>query len=141
MNTVVSTVLISAPLAFVAGWVVSKAVVLSGQRGKPATRTKPVKQPQAAGVDDRDAQIAELKQQLDLAEARILKSKRSFRTWRERIRPIVRQFRQQRIIISELRDELRRRSAPVQQTEESAAASRQAKPAAPAKAKAESGAV
>lgn len=120
MDTIVSTVLISAPLAFVAGWVLSKAVFISAgvKRRKPGAGTD---QAPVAGADDRDAQIAELQQQLDKAEARILKARRSFRMWRERIRPIARQFRQQRMIISELRDELRRRDVAAQQAREAAA--------------------
>ncbi len=132
MSTIISTVLISAPLAFVAGWVLSKAVFMNGQRGNALPRRKPAARERVEGADDRDAQIAELQQQLDLAEARILKARRSFKAWRERIRPIARQFRQQRMIISELRDELRRRDAATQQAEQTAANAPAAPAAAPA---------
>ncbi len=132
MDTIISTVLISAPLAFLAGWVLSKAVFMNGQRGAALPRRKQAAREQVEGADDRDAQIAELQQQLDLAEARILKSGRSFKAWRERIRPIARQFRQQRMIISELRDELRRRDAAAQQAEQTSANAPAAPAAAPA---------
>ncbi len=116
MTTVISTVLVSSPVAFMAGWLLSKAVANHLARGvRPEAMA--TKRAEPIGVDDRDAQIAELQRQLDLAEARVAKSKRSFKVWRERIRPIAQQFRQQRTIISELRDELRRRDSLVRQSE------------------------
>jgi len=133
MNTVLSTVLISAPVAFLVGWVLSKAVANHLLRNVPEKMTVPKhkasKTAEPVGVDDRDAQIAELQRQLDLAEARIVKSKQSFKTWRERLRPVAQQFRQQRMIISELRDELRRRDSAARKTEEKKPAA--AKSAAP----------
>jgi len=134
MDTIVSTVLISAPLAFIAGWVISKAVFKVNPNAMRGIRNAVIRSRQSTatiGADDRDAQIAELQQQLDVAEARILKSRRTFKTWRERIRPIARQFRQQRVIIAELRDELRRRDAAARQTEEAAEKIRQSKAEAP----------
>lgn len=122
MSTVISTVLISAPVAFMVGWVLSKAVASHLSRGEPRKGSTPkiatLKNAEPIGVDDRDAQIAELQRELDLAEARIVKSKQNFKTWRERLRPVAQQFRQQRMIISELRDELRRRDAVARQTKE-----------------------
>lgn len=129
MDTIISTVLISAPLAFVLGWVVSKAVLGSESvTGIKQLIARKVREEEHTGADDRDAQIAELQQQLDKAEARILKSRKTFKTWRERIRPVARQFRQQRMIISELRDELRRRDAAARQVAEG---SGQAEPLSP----------
>lgn len=141
IDTIVSTALISAPLAFIAGWVISKAVFKVNPNAMRGIRDAVMRPKQSAapiGADDRDAQIAELQQQLDKAEARILKSRRTFKTWRERIRPVAHQFRQQRVIIGELRDELRRRDAATRETAVAAEKIRQSQGGAPTEAPPES---
>ncbi|MEE4184608.1 MAG: helix-hairpin-helix domain-containing protein [Gammaproteobacteria bacterium] len=59
----------------------------------------------------RDARIAELAVELEAAAARTARLADILRRWRERKRPLTRQYRQQRLIISELREELRQRDA------------------------------
>ena len=121
MDTIVSTVLISAPLAFIAGWVLSKAVFKTQTNLVSSIKNQVFhskKSKAREGADDSDAQIAELQRQLDHAEARILKSRRIFKVWRERVQPIAHQFRRQRVIIGELRDEMRRRDAAVRRSED-----------------------
>jgi len=114
MSSILSTVLITAPLAFMAGWIIAKAVFrYMGSDARESDYRKLLQQQQAA-VTERDGQIALLHAEIDAAEARILKAKQKFGTWRERIKPIARQFRQQRVIINELRDELRGREAQQQ---------------------------
>lgn len=109
MNTILSTVLITAPLAFVAGWILAKAVFRSLDSGARDTDYRKLLQQQKKAITERDGQIAELHAQLEVTEKKMLRTKQIFGTWRDRIRPIARQFRQQRAIITELRDELRRR--------------------------------
>jgi len=96
-------------VAFIAGWLLCKALlahmfILQQNESENLAVDIP-------GLDDRDAQIAELRLQLDKAEARDLRWKSIFRGWRARTHHVTRQFRQQRLIIAELRDELRRREA------------------------------
>ncbi len=109
MDTLLPILLVTTALAFIAGWLLSKALLAhlyalqSSQPENPAV--------EGSGLDDRDQQIAELRLQLDKAEARDIRWKRIFRSWRDRTRHVIRQFRQQRLVIAELRDELRRRDA------------------------------
>jgi predicted flap endonuclease-1-like 5' DNA nuclease len=56
-----------------------------------------------------ELQIVQLRRELVTAEEKLLKSKAQFKAWPTRIKPLVKQFRQQRMIISELRDEMRER--------------------------------
>jgi hypothetical protein len=109
MESLLPILLVSTALAFVAGWLLCKALLAHLfvlQQNEPENLAVDI-----PGLDDRDAQIAELRLQLDKAEARDLRWKRIFRGWRARTRHVTRQFRQQRLIIAELRDELRRREA------------------------------
>jgi predicted flap endonuclease-1-like 5' DNA nuclease len=56
-----------------------------------------------------ELQIVQLRRELVTAEEKFLESKAQFKAWPTRIKPLVKQFRQQRMIISELRDEMRER--------------------------------
>lgn len=108
--TIMTAVLITLPLAFMAGWLLAKAVFgyLAGDAREADFRKMAAAQVER--LDERDAQIAELHARLDEAEARAEQTKARFRSWRERIRPIAQQFRQQRAVIAELREQLRQRS-------------------------------
>jgi hypothetical protein len=109
MESLLPILLVSTTLAFAAGWLLSKTLLAhlyALQMGQPDKS-----EPDNTGLDDSDAQIAELRLQLDNAEARDLRWKRVFRSWRKRTSHVTHQFRQQRLVIAELRDELRRRDA------------------------------
>lgn len=80
MDNVVAAVLMSLPIGFMAGWILAKTVFR-----------------------------LELRKQQASADERLKRTRSKYRAWRERIRPVAVQFRQQRKIITELRDELRRR--------------------------------
>jgi len=56
-----------------------------------------------------ELEMVQLRRELVTAEEKILKAKAQFKAWPTRIKPLVKQFRQQRMIISELRDEMRQR--------------------------------
>ena len=56
-----------------------------------------------------ELEMVKLRRELVTAEEKILKAKAQFKAWPTRIKPLVKQFRQQRMIISELRDEMRER--------------------------------
>ena len=60
-------------------------------------------------VDTATQEIAELRHTLISAENRLDSSRQRFNKWRKRFSPLAKQFRQQRLIISELREELRQR--------------------------------
>ncbi len=96
--TILSTVLVAMPPAFMAGWLLAKVVC---RLDRPAT----------APARDRDTEVAALEKQLAATEALLDETRVSFEQWRERTRPVAKQFRQQRKVISELRSELRRRDA------------------------------
>ena len=108
--TILSAVLVSLPLAFLAGWLLAKAVFgyLASDKREADFRTMAAAQLER--LKERDAQIAELHARLDEAEARTEQVRARFRSWRERIKPIAKQFRQQRSMIAQLREELRQRS-------------------------------
>ena len=53
--------------------------------------------------------IAELKHELEAADTRAKRTTQRFGKWRQKFKPMARQFRQQRTIINELREELRQR--------------------------------
>lgn len=108
--TITGAVLITLPLAFLAGWLLAKAVF--GYLASDAREAdfKKMAAAQLERLKERDAEIAELHARLDEAEARSEQIKERFRTWRERIKPVARQFRQQRAVIGQLREELRQRS-------------------------------
>jgi len=123
MESLLPILLVSTAIAFVAGWLLCKVLLahmLVLQQNEPENLAVDI-----PGLDDRDAQIAELRLQLDKAEARDLRWKRIFRGWRTRTHHVTRQFRQQRLIIAELRDELRRRDAAAVAAKQSAPASEQ----------------
>jgi predicted flap endonuclease-1-like 5' DNA nuclease len=65
--------------------------------------------------------IEELKQELKLAETRSRRTTQRFRKWRQKFKPMARQFRRQRKMISELREELRRRDLEQQRLAEAQA--------------------
>jgi len=56
-----------------------------------------------------ELEMVKLRRELVTAEEKILKAKAQFKAWPTRIKPLVKQFRQQRMIISELREEMRQR--------------------------------
>ena len=91
MSNVVAAVLISLPVGLMVGWVLAKTCFRM-----------------------------ELRAQQAVADERLKRTRRKYRTWRERIRPVAVQFRQQRKIITELRDELRRRDLAQQEAEQQA---------------------
>jgi len=53
--------------------------------------------------------IDELKHDLEAADSRVKRTTERFGKWRHKFKPMARQFRQQRVIINELREELRQR--------------------------------
>ena len=91
MGNVIAAVLISLPFGFMAGWVLAKTMFR-----------------------------LQLRAQQTAADERLKRTRQKYRTWRDRIRPIAVQFRQQRKIITELRDELRRRDLAQQEAEQQA---------------------
>ena len=123
MDTLLPILLVTTALAFIAGWLLSKALLAHLYALQSSQPEKPVAE--CLGVDDRDQQIAELRLQLGKAAARDKRWKRIFRSWRERTRHVTRQFRQQRLVIAELRDELRRRDAASAEAAKSQAAIKQ----------------
>jgi predicted flap endonuclease-1-like 5' DNA nuclease len=62
--------------------------------------------------------IEELKHELKSAETRGRSTTQRFRKWRQKFKPMARQFRQQRKMIGELREELRRRDLEQQRLAE-----------------------
>jgi len=60
-------------------------------------------------VDSYASEADTLKHQLLKAEGRLHQSKHRFKRWWSKARPLLKQFRQQRLIISELREEMRQR--------------------------------
>ncbi len=101
--SILATVLISMPPAFLAGWLLAKVL---WRLEEPVRRSR---QPEAA--DAEGAELAALRQRLAETESVLAETRASFDAWRDRTRPVAKQFRQQRKVITELRDELRRRDA------------------------------
>jgi hypothetical protein len=64
---------------------------------------------QQVRVTERDQRISEFEALLQEAGVQAVRAEEKFSSWRERIKPLAHQFRQQRMIISELREELRLR--------------------------------
>ncbi len=100
--SILATVLISMPPAFLAGWLLAKVLWRLEEPGRS-------RQPEAADADG--AELAALRQRLAETESVLAETRASFDAWRDRTRPVAKQFRQQRKVITELRDELRRRDA------------------------------
>ena len=100
MTNIIAAVLMSLPIGFLAGWIIAKTVFR-----------------------------LDLERQRREADERLKRTRSKYRAWRERIRPVAVQFRQQRKIITELRDELRRRDLE-QQAQAGQAQQNKARPAA-----------
>lgn len=76
-----------------------------------ATEFRKLLKAQQARLVKRDARIAELTVELENAAARTARLADVLRRWRKRKQPLARQYHQQRLIINELREELRQRDA------------------------------
>ena len=135
MDTIFSTVLVTAPVAFMVGWLLAKvlfrhisivrpAAVSGGALAEAAQprqlnslaaandgEFRKLLKLQQARIVDREQRIAELEGNLAAADQRTARLATIFRRWRGRTRPLARQYRQQRVIIKELREELRLRDA------------------------------
>lgn len=169
-SSTLSTVLLTAPLAFVAGWLLAKAVfrqmtvmrpngaaksgasVAAPVRETPAadhseirllkealaerdqvvrdlrekltaqvspledtpvnasvanTKLKKTLQTLRQGLAEKDKRLEEMQASVDLANERTGRMQQRLQSWRVRIKPLAKQFRQQKMIISELREELK----------------------------------
>jgi len=76
--------------------------------------------------------IDELKHELEMADTRAKRTTQRFGKWRQKFKPMARQFRQQRTIINELREELRQRD--LEQQKIAAARAQVVNPSVPAQA-------